>query len=84
MADKAAPSAADLEAKKGGMKKVDTKEGTGQDPAALAAMEKVYNDNGGDLGKIASQLKVDFKEGVTVKDSKDFASRFLSGLIVKE
>lgn len=43
------PSAADLEAKKSGMKKVETKTGGGPDAAAVAAMAKVYTDNGGDL-----------------------------------
>ena len=78
------PSAADLEAKAKGMKKVETKTGGGPDAGALAAMAKVYSDNGGDLGKISKQLGVTFKDGVAVKDANDFATRFLNGTILKE
>lgn len=78
------PSAADLEAKAKSMKKVETKHATGPDAAAVAAMAKVYTDNGGDLAKIAKSLGVSFKDGVKVKDANDFATRFLNGTIVKD
>jgi hypothetical protein len=79
------PSAADLEAKAKGMKKVATKPAAGgPDKAAVEAMAKVYKDAGGDLGKIASKLGVQFKEGTKVKDANDFATRFLNGTIVKD
>ena len=78
------PSPADLEAKAKSMNKVATKTGGGLDPAALAAMEKVYSDNGGNLGKIAGALGVQFKDGASAKDASDFAKKFLSGMIVKD
>jgi hypothetical protein len=64
------------------MKKVETKTGSGLDPAAVTAMEKVYNDNGGDLGKISAALGgVSFKAGVSCKSANDFAVKMLTGLI---
>jgi hypothetical protein len=79
-----APSASDLEKKKAGAKHVETKAGTGPDPAALASMKKLYDDNKGDLGKIASSLKVTFKAGTKCKDGEDFAKRFLAGLLTQD
>ena len=84
MGDKAAPSASDLEAKKSGMKKTTTKEGGELDPAALSNMEKLYSDNGGDLGKISSATGLKFKPGVEAKDGKDFAVKVLTGMIVAD
>jgi hypothetical protein len=78
------PSAADLEAKAKGMKKVETKTASGPDKAAVDAMSKLYTDNKGDLAKIAKSLGVAFKDGTKVKDAHDFATRFLNGTIVKD
>ncbi|KAH9260029.1 hypothetical protein BASA81_001802 [Batrachochytrium salamandrivorans] len=75
------PSAADLEAKQGGLKKVATKTASGEDPAAIAAMEKLYNDNGGDLAKITAATGIAFKAGASAKDANDFAKKMVSGLI---
>lgn len=61
-----------------------TKTGGGADPKALAAMAKVYTDNGGDMGKIAKALGVTFKAGAKVKDKDDFAKQMLAGLIVQD
>ena len=84
MGDKAAPSEADLEAKKSGMKKTTTKEGGGPDQAAVDAMAKVYDDNGGDLGKISGATGLKFKDGASAKDGKDFAVKVLTGMIVAD
>ena len=81
----AAPSADDLAKKLASAKHVETKSGTGPDPAAVAAMAKVYSDNGGDLGKISKALGgVAFKDGVKVASADDFAKKFLAGLITKD
>jgi hypothetical protein len=79
-----APTDADLEAKKGGMKKVETKTGGGDDPAALAAMAKLYTDNGGDLAKISAATGITFKDGATCKDADDFAKKMISGMIAAD
>jgi hypothetical protein len=78
------PSEADLAAKKDGMKKVETKVGGGADPAALAAMEKLYKDNNGDLAAITAATGITFKAGATVKDAADFAAKMVSGLITTD
>ena len=80
----AAPSADDLAKKLASAKKVETKVSTGLDPAALAAMEKIHKDNGGDLAKIAKQLNVTFKPGASAKDAKDFATKMLTGTILAD
>jgi hypothetical protein len=78
------PSQADLEAKAKGMKSVTTKTASGADPAALAAMEKLYSDNGGDLAKITSATGIAFKPNAVVKDAKDFAVKMCAGLITTD
>ena len=45
---------------------------------------KIYNDNGGDLSKIAAALKLKFKPGAKVKDAEDFAKQMLSGFLLAE
>jgi hypothetical protein len=74
-----APSAADLEAKAKGMKKVAVKSSTGPAKADLDAAAKIYTDNKGDLGKIASHYKVTFKPKAAFKNANDFAKQFLAG-----
>ena len=78
------PSEADLAAKAGSMKKVETKVGGGEDPAALAAMEKLYTDNGGDLAKISAATGITFKDGATAKDASDFAKKMVTGMITTD
>ncbi len=76
-----APSAADLEKKKAGAKHVTTKTGSGLDPAAVAAMEKLYNDNGKDLAKAAKAAGITLKAGAKVKSGSDFAVQLLNGTL---
>lgn len=79
-----APSADDLAKKLASTKKVETKVSGGLDPVALEAMKKVFDDNGGDLGKVATQLGVSFKKDVVPKDATDFGVRMLTGTILLE
>lgn len=79
-----APTADDLAKKLATAKKVQTKVNAGLDPDALAAMERVYADNDGDLDKIAKMLHVVFKPRVEVRDARDFAVRMLTGTILRD
>mmetsp|Transcript_4525 Transcript_4525/g.7875 ORF Transcript_4525/g.7875 Transcript_4525/m.7875 type:complete len:87 (+) Transcript_4525:67-327(+) len=77
-----APDAAALAEKATGLKHSEAPEVslTGVDPEAKAAMEKLYNDNGGDLAAISAAMGgATFIEGVVPKDASDFAIKILSG-----
>jgi hypothetical protein len=57
-------------------KKVETKEGGGQDPAFTAFLEKTYTDNGGDMGKISAALDSKFKDSFKPTSAGDFAAQY--------
>ena len=53
--------------------------GTGLDPRAFAAMEKVFKEQDGDFSKIGNKLGINFKPGASAKDGKEFAQKMLTG-----
>mmetsp|Transcript_10357 Transcript_10357/g.10321 ORF Transcript_10357/g.10321 Transcript_10357/m.10321 type:complete len:83 (+) Transcript_10357:39-287(+) len=79
-----APSAKDLEAKKAGMKKVETKEAHGPSAAELKPFADLYTKHGGDAKKAAGDLKLTLKDGAKFKDANDFAKQALAGTCFKE
>merc|ERR1712137_1165683 len=84
MSEAKAPSAEELAAKAGALKKGgDTKESDklAVDPAAVDAMKKLYDDNGGDIDKLAAATGCDkaLMEASKPSDAADFASKVLSG-----
>lgn len=60
------------------------------DPAAVKAMEKVWNDNGGNYDKMAAALGgIKWKEGLGGKvikpqNAKDFATALLQGRLAQD
>mmetsp|Transcript_61239 Transcript_61239/g.169500 ORF Transcript_61239/g.169500 Transcript_61239/m.169500 type:complete len:87 (+) Transcript_61239:62-322(+) len=79
----AAPSDKDLEAKKGGLNKVETKTGGGEDEAAIAHFAGIFDKHSGDLDAIFGELGD--SEGLALAKAKPpadgaaFAKAFLAG-----
>jgi hypothetical protein len=48
------------------------------------ALGKLFIDHGGDLDKISRATGIKFKDGITVKDSNDFAKGYLDGSLIKK
>ena len=78
------PSAEELAAKAGALKKGgDTKasDALSVDPAAVAALSKLFTDNGGDLAKLAAATGCDaaLMTANAPSDAEDFAHKVLAG-----
>eukprot|EP00437_Effrenium_voratum_P065194 CAMPEP_0181486454 /NCGR_PEP_ID=MMETSP1110-20121109/47174_1 /TAXON_ID=174948 /ORGANISM="Symbiodinium sp., Strain CCMP421" /LENGTH=84 /DNA_ID=CAMNT_0023612655 /DNA_START=63 /DNA_END=317 /DNA_ORIENTATION=+ len=78
-----APSEAELKAKMTAMKKAETKEGSGLDPAMLQALEKLFTDCGGNADEIAkkSGLSDALIKEKKPADAKEFATLAGQGLL---
>mmetsp|Transcript_8032 Transcript_8032/g.6261 ORF Transcript_8032/g.6261 Transcript_8032/m.6261 type:complete len:90 (-) Transcript_8032:132-401(-) len=84
MSEAKPPTEDDLAKKKGSLKPGETKESDilSLDPAAVAAMEKLYTEKGGDIAALAAAVDVDAallggKHKPT--DATDFARKLLMG-----
>jgi len=87
MAAPAPPSVDALAAKAGALKSSgDTKaaDALALDPAAIEALSKLFNDNGGDIAKLAAATGCDaaLMAKYAPADAADFAKKVLSGKYV--
>jgi len=71
------PSEAELQEKKAGLSKKETKEGSTIDPEVLALYKKTWADNGGDKDKVCAALGIDAAKWADGMDEKGFLGKFL-------
>ena len=72
------PTEADLSAKRGSLKKGETKEADGKaDPAVVAVYKKAFADNGGDKAKITAALGLEDLKAEHFADEAAFLKKTL-------